>query len=383
MTNIEDQVRVVLRSQADAMQIPDARADVQLAHVTEMPARHGRSRALLVAAAAVLVIASVVALAQRRSDPSATADATPFHFETPTVLLDAASVQVDAAGQTFVPSADLRVEGDPGVTNDYTTLELTWHERGIEQRINIYFASDGTDWWANEIRTYDGQPNGEWIEPMAVGEFFKSPLGVAYVGDLDLPNLHIKGMTLEAFRRPSACSNAGQPIALIADFPTIRASAGGFGATLQVFDATTCTALSVGSYTFDYTSDDPTVAGVTPQQPVIPDYPPMKTRVDLQLLAPGTTTIHVVAKDGAGNVAGTADMNVTVLPAADEALPLDTAAVPAPTTAPALPLTGSPSPTFRLRSLLALRRVAQSRQTLAGLGARCGLRRCLDQLGGQ
>ena len=336
MTNIEDQVRVVLRSQANAMQIPDARADVQLAHVIEMPARHGRSRALLVAAAAVLVIASVIALAQRRSDPSATADApTTFHFETPTVLLDAASVQVDAAGQTFVPGADLRVEGDPGVTNESTTLELTWHERGIEQRINIYFASDGTDWWANEIRTYDGQPNGEWIDPSATGEFFKSPLGVAYVGDLDLPNLHIKGMTLEAFRRPSACSNAGRPIALVADFPTIAAGPGGFGATLQVFDATTCTALSVGSYTFEYTSDDPTVASVASQQLVIPDYPPTKTRVDLQLLAPGTTTIHVVAKDGAGNVAGTADMNVTVR--AGDAGPLDTAAVPAPAIAPTLP----------------------------------------------
>ena len=165
MTNIEDQVRVVLRSQADAMQIPDAPPDVQLARVIEMPTRHGRSRLLLGAAAAVLLIASVVALAQRRSEPSATSDAPAFHFETSTVVLDATSVQVDAAGQTFVPGADLRVAGDPGMTNESTTLELTWHERGIEQRVNIYFTSDGTDWWAKEIWTYDGQPSGDWIEP--------------------------------------------------------------------------------------------------------------------------------------------------------------------------------------------------------------------------
>ena len=334
MTNIEDQVRVVLRSQADAMQIPDAPPDVQLARVIEMPTRHGRSRLLLGAAAAVLLIASVVALAQRRSEPSATSDAPAFHFETSTVVLDATSVQVDAAGQTFVPGADLRVAGDPGMTNESTTLELTWHERGIEQRVNIYFTSDGTDWWAKEIWTYDGQPSGDWIEPTAVGEFFRSPLGVAYVGDLDLPNLHIKGMTLQAFRRPSACSNAGQPIALVADFPTIAAGPGGFGASLQVFDATTCTALSVASYSFEYTSDDPTVADVSPQQPVFADYPPTKTRVDLQLLAPGTTTIHVVAKDRAGNVAGTADMNVTVR-SGDAPVPFGTA--PVPSTAPVQP----------------------------------------------
>ncbi|MEO8264993.1 MAG: hypothetical protein ABI706_05705 [Ilumatobacteraceae bacterium] len=110
----------------------------------------------------------------------------------------------------------------------------------------------------------------------------------------------------------------------------------GTGTTLQVFDATTCTALSVASYSFEYTSDDPTVAGLAPQQQVIAEYPPTKTRVDLQLLAPGTTTIHVVAKDRAGNIAGTADMNVTVFPT-DKAGPLDTAPVTAPPIAPTLP----------------------------------------------
>ena len=46
---------------------------------------------------------------------------------------------------------------------------------GVEMRLNIYFASDGHDWWANEIRTYNGKSPGDWIE--YTGTFFRTPLG--------------------------------------------------------------------------------------------------------------------------------------------------------------------------------------------------------------
>ena len=114
------------------------------------------------------------------------------------MLLEATTVEVTVADRTFVPPSDVVVDGDPGTPNEYTTLELTWHEHGVEQRIYIYFTSDGTNWWADEIRTYDGNIAAEWIEEHGV--FFESPLGSAFVGDLDLPNLKIHGMRLEAFR---------------------------------------------------------------------------------------------------------------------------------------------------------------------------------------
>ncbi len=331
MTNIEDQIRFVLRSQADAMHVPEARPGEHLAHIVPMPTRRHRARPWIAAAAAIAVVLAGIALVHRRGEPPAAATS-PFHFETPTVRLDASSVEVVIGDQTFEPTSDVRVDGDPGMPNEHTTLELTWHHRGIEQRIDIYFASDGIDWWANEIRTYNGQTDGDWVEPPAQGEYFKSRLGTAYVGDLDLPNLRIHRMTLEAFLRPAACEAATTPIALIADYPTIDSfSLGGFGASFQLLDTTTCTAIPVGQYTFEYTSEDPTVAAVAVPQLDVPDDPPTKTRLDLQLVAPGATTIHATAKDAAGNVVSTIDVQVTVH-ATDQPGPNVAPATPVPST---------------------------------------------------
>ncbi|HEX4980604.1 MAG TPA: hypothetical protein VFV63_02855 [Ilumatobacteraceae bacterium] len=225
MTDIEDQIRVVLRAQADAMHVPDARPGEQVARVFGMPPDRRRARLWMAAAAAVLVIVAGIAIAQRRAEApeaattpaqsTAAAAATSLRFETPTVRLDASSVEVVVGDQTFAPTTDVRVDGDPGTPNEYTTLELTWHEGVIEQRINMYFKSDGIDWWVDEIRTYNGQSDGDWFEPTAHGQYFKSALGAAYRGDLDLPNLHIRDMTLEAFRRPTASDDEGNVVGTV------------------------------------------------------------------------------------------------------------------------------------------------------------------------
>jgi hypothetical protein len=315
MTVLEDRIRNVLADQAAAMHVPDAGPAEPAARVTELPASSRRPRLLVAVAAAGLLVASGVALAQRRgADPVADepASGSGFHFETPTVLLRAASVEVTVAGQTFVPTPDVRVEGDPGTPNEYTTLELTWHERGVEQRIFIYFASDGTNWWANEIRTYDGKTNGDWIEQQ--GKFFTTQLGGTYVGDLDLPNLKIRGMRLAAFRRPSSCDNPTSPLALVANYPNIDAGVGLYGATLQVVDTATCTPVPASGFTFEFTSENPAVATVQSPQEIIVDYPPTLARVGFNLVIPGDTTIHAVARDQGGTIVGTADMHVIVRP---------------------------------------------------------------------
>lgn len=319
MTDIENHIRTVLRCEADAMRVPDARPGERVARVVYLPVPRRRARVAMAAAAAVLVVAGGVVLAQRRAEPGPAASNIPalpaFHFETPTVLLDADSVEVIAADRTWVPTVDLIVHGDPGLPNEYTTLELTWHDGGIEQRINMYFTSDGVDWWANEIRTYDGQ--GDWFEPVAAGEYFRSPLGTAFIGDLDLPNLRIHSMTIEAFRRPAICDNPTAPISLLADFPVIDAGVGGFVASFQMVDTATCASLPVAAYTFEYTTADPTIVAIDPPE-VIPEYPAIKTRVGLELLTPGTTTVYATAKNGAGEVVDTAEMQVRVQPPSDD-----------------------------------------------------------------
>ena len=48
----------------------------------------------------------------------------------------------------------------------------------------MYFEADDTDWWVREIRTYDGQAQGDWVT--ANGPFFKTPLGAAFEGDVTI-----------------------------------------------------------------------------------------------------------------------------------------------------------------------------------------------------
>jgi hypothetical protein len=97
------------------------------------------------------------------------------------------------------------VSSDPGDPN-YQTLELTWTEHGVEMRWYVYVRSDGLEWWSDEMRTYDGSAAGEWVT--FTGDFFRSPLGEAYTGELDVTaadhgvtsRLRVGGLTLAAFR---------------------------------------------------------------------------------------------------------------------------------------------------------------------------------------
>ncbi len=211
-TELEGRVRDVLARQAASLEPPHVRPDdalvVEAAHDTQP--RHGRI--LVAAAAAALLALAGIAIANRNSDTSAGStddgSASSFHYATGQVQLDAASIKVEAGGRTFVPPANVSVHSDPGTWNQYTTLELEWDAGGVPMRIYIYFASDGTDWWATEMRTYDGSAGGEWIE--MTGEYFRSPLGTAYQGDVDVSSLHMHGLKLLAFPRPLACTNARQ-----------------------------------------------------------------------------------------------------------------------------------------------------------------------------
>jgi hypothetical protein len=75
------------------------------------------------------------------------------------------------------------VDSDPGDSSRWT-LEIVWTEHDVEQRLNMYFEADDTDWWVREIRTYDGQEPGDWVT--ANGPFFKTPLGEAFEGDVTI-----------------------------------------------------------------------------------------------------------------------------------------------------------------------------------------------------
>jgi hypothetical protein len=128
----------------------------------------------------------------------------PVAWTTPTVSLTADDFWIVADGLRFTSKvAAVNVNGDPGVPF-HTTLEITWTELGREIRFSIYLSSDSTSWWSDQMATYDAQtPYGSWLA--YDGHFFKSAIGQAYRGDIDLTNdasepirgeLHLHGLVL-------------------------------------------------------------------------------------------------------------------------------------------------------------------------------------------
>ena len=119
------------------------------------------------------------------SVPGGAPSATPppaVHWTTPVVDLAADAFSIEANGLVFTTEGiEPQVHSDPGGP-DYWTLEVEWTEQDLEQRLFLYFGSDGTDWWVDEIRTRDGYDPAEWI--YAYGPFFTTPLGQTYEGDV-------------------------------------------------------------------------------------------------------------------------------------------------------------------------------------------------------
>jgi len=317
MSDLEARLAELFAAQAGALDVP-SRDHPDLGHLR--PARrlgHPRGRYVLVAAALVTtMVLSAVWLVSARSGPATVDAAGPdpdageaeaplapppvadrFHVETKQVSLTADALTIDVGDRTFGTAATpIEVRSDPGTRNEYTTLELTWREHDVEMRLYAYFASDGRDWWSNEIRTYDGNAQGEWI--YYTGEFFRSPLGTAFAGDLDVTGtdhgvtgrLRLPNLRLQAFLPPAACAAPIGPYALEAayDVLDVRLDASGFGTTVTLLDTATCLPVpDPDDFVYDWTIDDGAVATVTPDGP----------RADLAPVRPGTTTLLVIARD--------------------------------------------------------------------------------------
>jgi hypothetical protein len=282
------------------------------------PRRHARPRSAFVAAiavaAVVLVVVGIIGAASTRDAVRVGGQpgtGTAVHFETEQVRLDASALQIEANGRTFTSEgADVDVHSDPG-TATYQTLELDWHEHGVEMRLYLYFASDTRDWWVSNLATYNGRSNGDWIGYR--GPLFRTALGSAFTGDVDLvpegtpqgAHLHIANMRLQPFLPPAACatgkgayaieSNEGAQLSLIAE-PNAA-----FNDTVTLYDRATCSAVSTpGRFTYLITSDAPDVIGV--DRVGCPGglpggYCATHEYFSLSAKAPGRTTVHITAVD--------------------------------------------------------------------------------------
>jgi hypothetical protein len=203
--------------------------ELDAVHVVELAAarpRRARRRSALVGAVAIAATLSAVVAVHggvRAAGPSA-GSASPVHWSTDYVDLSAADFSIDVGGQTYTTAgAHVDLNSDPG-DRSYQTLELDWTEHGHDMRWNIYFRSDGHEWWAFEMRTYNGRDGAGADRVTFPGEHFRTPLGQAYTGDLDLTaseggvtsHLVAKGLRLQAFVKttdlaPSASGTSVAP----------------------------------------------------------------------------------------------------------------------------------------------------------------------------
>ena len=135
------------------------------------------------------------------------------------IRFQASGLAIDAGGQRFtLDPATATVASDAGDPT-YRTLEWTWQQNGVEMRLNLYFASDGTRWWVSELRVRDGRAKAEWLT--VPGPLFERPIGTAYEGPVDLTTVGATGpgrlvvdrlVLLPTFKPPIVSSTTG-PVA--------------------------------------------------------------------------------------------------------------------------------------------------------------------------
>ena len=143
------------------------------------------------------------------SDDAAGVSANPVLWEYDGIRLEADDFYIEIAGRW----AQFRANG-PGVavggsaSGTSKTLEIEWNEHGAEMRLYIYLEANASVWWSREIRTYDGDPDGEWL--YYYGPLFQTAIGSLFVGDVDLTSdfsnrggrsgrLHFTNLRLTAF----------------------------------------------------------------------------------------------------------------------------------------------------------------------------------------
>jgi hypothetical protein len=345
-----------------ASMIPVAEAPRPRVVPTPSPRTRGRRPGVLVGVAMACVIALAFGSAVSLRWVSGGALGLPgdeaadhVHFVTPQVSFNAESVHIDANGMQFSPPSSASVNSDPG-TPTYWTLELIWPEHGVEMRMFVYFTSDGRDWWANEIRTYNGRAGDAADWTYYRGSFFRSPIGRPFVGDLNLTDttsgnaLHLNGLTLSTTPKAFDCTHATSDYFIWHEAlaypetetnmannryyvsvlsPTVREArqAWGYLDRFRLLSVHGCFAEPDAQ--FEWVSADPTIATVTPTDcgPTNPASPSEEVAPAMsdacrrgefptvQALRTGETTIHGSARTRPGGpVVATTDLNVIATP---------------------------------------------------------------------
>ncbi len=252
--------------------------------------------------------------------PADGASTAAVHWETSRVRLEADSLHILAAGMDFdAVGIDAEIDGDPGNDRE-CTLEVEWVQGTIPMRTFIYLDSDGIDWWSTEIRTYDGSQAGDWIE--YPGERFRTPIGSAFSGDLDLVGatgeLHVKNLRLQSLLQLTECNQNGDPAVLDVPERTVVIEPGlGYGAVVHLRNADCTMRTDQSDVTYAWSIADPTIANITPSTSCDNGVqaPCPANRADFERKVAGHTTVSTEVRTVADNtLVASGQIDLTVLP---------------------------------------------------------------------
>jgi hypothetical protein len=214
----------------------------------------------------------------------------PIEWQTRHTVFSARILDIDAGENTFRATVDDTFVNE-GYLGEQTTLEASWREHDVEMRLFIYLETDGVEWWAHRIAHYNGAEPGDWVE--YDGDFFRTPAGTPFVGDLDLETLRLRGASMTTFL-PPLCTKAMtiEPAALAVELWTDVPGEIVYRLPARLRDGNCEEIAAAPGSQFHWSIDDSTIATVAPST-----QPGFATVGEFHAVSVGTTTASVTLTD--------------------------------------------------------------------------------------
>ncbi len=111
------------------------------------------------------------------------------HWEDHGVTFNARTFTIETNGRTFQPKSPISITGSYDQTQDPPAgakLDADWKDQGRWMRLGFELRSDGSHWWIEHVRAYDGKVNGSWLVFGGLKEETLTPVGQAFEGSLKL-----------------------------------------------------------------------------------------------------------------------------------------------------------------------------------------------------
>lgn len=151
------------------------------------------------------------------------------HWSAGGVTFEARDFTIETNGLTFKPRRPQWTKGRHGPVSvkgvpKTASIESGWRDKGRPMRLWLRLATNGRNWWVDEIETYDGTKEPEYLSYGGLKKRTLTPVGEAFEGTLAAKatggyrsglvpgaSVRIEGMRLEAFDVDAIPEQTPQP----------------------------------------------------------------------------------------------------------------------------------------------------------------------------